>query len=199
MEVNLQNVSIGYSNQNPLVSGINLHLKIGEIAIVSGENGIGKTTLLKTLAGFQKILSGECNFIEKSKIGYAGSESLGLFPNMTGAEILNFFEVVNLSYLKPEAKSLSLYSEIQNRKYHEMSSGMKQLLKLFITSLENKKLIIWDEPLKSLADKAKSEIIEYADRISKEKIMIVTEHSFRDWEHVSSQKFLIKDKAWIKS
>jgi zinc transport system ATP-binding protein len=197
MNIYFENLAIGYSKNNVLVSGINIVANSGDIVVISGENGIGKTTLLNTILGLQGPISGKLSLMDVGNIGFLGSESLTLFPFLTGLEILNFFEDINDSILSPDAKKLTLYTEIMNRKYQDMSSGMKQLLKLFITSLENKKIIVWDEPLRGLADAARFEIINYTKKISSDKIIIITEHTFRGWDRFCTQAFTIRDKKWF--
>lgn len=52
------NLSIGYAKRI-VASGINIELEAGKLSCLIGENGVGKSTLLRTLAGFQKPLAGE--------------------------------------------------------------------------------------------------------------------------------------------
>lgn len=52
------NLSIGYATRI-VASGINMELEAGKLLCLIGENGVGKSTLLRTLAGFQKPISGE--------------------------------------------------------------------------------------------------------------------------------------------
>ena len=53
-----RNLSIGYPKR-VVASGINISLEAGKLSCLIGENGVGKSTLLRTLAGFQKPLAGE--------------------------------------------------------------------------------------------------------------------------------------------
>lgn len=56
--MNTKNLSIGYPKRL-VASGINISLEAGKLSCLIGENGVGKSTLLRTLAGFQKPLAGE--------------------------------------------------------------------------------------------------------------------------------------------
>lgn len=58
MIISLSQLSVGYSLSHPVISDINLELKSGQLACLIGENGIGKSTLLKTLTGFLPKLVG---------------------------------------------------------------------------------------------------------------------------------------------
>ncbi len=199
MEINLVNVAIGHSANTVLVSQINLKARAGDLIVVVGDNGIGKTTLLKTISGILPAIKGDVYTIPKEQIGFAGSDTPPLLPNMTGEEIIRFFEEINSSKMPQAAYHLTLFEAIQKKQIHEMSSGMKQILKLLITSLERKDLILWDEPLRGLAETAKMEIIKFAKDISRKKIMFIAEHSFHEWRDVSTQMFLINNQKGIES
>ncbi|GIR67282.1 MAG: hypothetical protein CM15mP71_5080 [Candidatus Poseidoniales archaeon] len=73
----LRSLSIGYDE--PLISGINLKINPGETVAILGPSGIGKTTLLRTIAGLIVPLSGEVihDFPKRSGIGYI-PQRLGL-------------------------------------------------------------------------------------------------------------------------
>ncbi|CDL83084.1 ABC-F family ATPase [Xenorhabdus szentirmaii] len=65
----LESLTKGYDN-GPLFKGLNLLMEVGEKMAVIGENGIGKTTLLKTLVGEEAPNSGTVKWSENSIIGY---------------------------------------------------------------------------------------------------------------------------------
>ena len=58
MVISLSQLSVGYTLSHPVISDINLELRGGQLACLIGENGIGKSTLLKTLTGFLPKLKG---------------------------------------------------------------------------------------------------------------------------------------------
>ena len=58
MNITLEQLSVGYKGFPPVVSNINVEIKSGELTCLIGSNGIGKSTLLKTLTGFLPKLSG---------------------------------------------------------------------------------------------------------------------------------------------
>ena len=78
----LRSLSIGYDE--PLISGINLKINPGETVAILGPSGIGKTTLLRTIAGLIVPLSGEVihDFPKRSGIGYI-PQRLGLVKHST--------------------------------------------------------------------------------------------------------------------
>lgn len=58
MIISLSQLSVGYSSSHPVISDISVELHSGQLACLIGENGIGKSTLLKTLTGFLPKLKG---------------------------------------------------------------------------------------------------------------------------------------------
>ena len=78
----LRSLSIGYDE--PLISGINLKINPGETVAILGPSGIGKTTLIRTIAGLIVPLSGEVihDFPKRSGIGYI-PQRLGLVKHST--------------------------------------------------------------------------------------------------------------------
>ena len=78
----LRSLSIGYDE--PLISGINLRINPGETVAILGPSGIGKTTLLRTIAGLIVPLSGDVvhDFPKRSGIGYI-PQRLGLVKHST--------------------------------------------------------------------------------------------------------------------
>ena len=78
----MRSLSIGYDE--PLISGINLRRNPGETVAILGPSGIGKTTLLRTIAGLIVPLSGDVvhDFPKRSGIGYI-PQRLGLVKHST--------------------------------------------------------------------------------------------------------------------
>ena len=60
----IKQTTIGYTN--PLVSEIDSSLELGEVCLLMGNNGIGKTTLIKSILGQNKLLKGEISINGKS-------------------------------------------------------------------------------------------------------------------------------------
>ena len=57
--IKLTNLEAGYKQKNPVLSAINTQIEVGNIYGLLGSNGVGKTTLLHTIAGVLDPLSGE--------------------------------------------------------------------------------------------------------------------------------------------
>ena len=97
------NLSIGYkskSKENIIAKNINLKLEAGKLIALIGENGIGKSTLLRTLSGLKKPLSGAVhlnnkNLKEFSPVDLAQNLSLVLTEKLPTSN-LTVFELIAL-------------------------------------------------------------------------------------------------------
>lgn len=97
------NLTIGYrngKNETTILSGLNLSLNCGELVCLLGANGIGKSTLLRTLSGVQQSLSGDVYINEKKLSSYSQRERSKLisivYTDRTLAGALTVSELVSL-------------------------------------------------------------------------------------------------------
>jgi len=75
--VEIRNLSIGYKTKKgykPIAEEINVTLSRGELTCLLGANGVGKSTLLRSLSGFQQIIKGEIDILGKNIYNYPDKE-----------------------------------------------------------------------------------------------------------------------------
>lgn len=163
------NLSIGYTTKrekNCIALNINLHLQSGKLISLIGANGIGKSTLLRTLTGIQKPLSGTVFLNEKDINSYkplALAQQLSLVlteklppSNLTVFELValgrqpytNWVgELSNEDVIKvSEAINLTQISHLANKKHYEISDGQLQKVLIARALAQDTPLIILDEP-----------------------------------------------------
>jgi iron complex transport system ATP-binding protein len=163
------NISIGYSNkkENILISsGINLTLEKGKLISLIGANGIGKSTLLRTLTGIQKTLSGIVlldgqNIHKLASLSLAQNLSVVLTEKLPPSN-LTVFELIALGR-QPytnwigklteldvakvnEAMELTQISDLATKKHYEISDGQLQKVLVARALAQDTPLIILDEP-----------------------------------------------------
>ncbi len=149
----------------PVVDGLNLHVKEGEIFGLLGPNGAGKTTTILMLLGLTEPSSGEANVCGynpthrplqvKRVTGYM-PEKVGFYDNLTARENLHFIGDLNNipeKEVKDRADELMKavgISEVADEKVGKFSKGMKQRLGIADVLIKNPKLAILDEPTAGL-------------------------------------------------
>ena len=159
-------------NHHDILKDINLELEKDKIACILGPSGCGKTTLLKLIAGLEKIKSGEIllnNIIvssssrhlatEKRKVGFL-FQDYALFPHLTVKENLNFAikeNIGKISEIDEIIEIIKLPNALQ--KYpHELSGGEQQRVALARAIISKPDFLLLDEPFSSLDLNLKEEI-----------------------------------------
>ncbi len=136
----------------PVLEGLSFTLSAGKALILRGPNGIGKTTLLRTLAGLQPPLQGRIEGAE-DQIAYA-SHSDGLKPTLTVVENLNFWaSVFGTQGIQPALDAFAL-NDLADRHAGNLSAGQKRRLGLARMLVTGRPIWMLDEPTVSLDQNA---------------------------------------------
>ncbi len=194
------NASIG----NFDLSDISFSVGKGEILVIVGDNGAGKTKLLETIAGFLPVKSGKIEVFgkditytptSKRGIGFI-FQNLALFPHMSVRKNIMY----GLKYSKIEGKKRLLeeiaqifgVKKILDRSPETLSGGEKQKVALARTLITDPKIILFDEPTSALSIKEREKVgIEIKKILKKlEKPAIFVTHN-------ENEAFLLGDRIAI--
>lgn len=171
LEVSGLNIKIG---NNELITNLYFSLNSGEIMAIIGQNGIGKTTLGKTLSGLIKN-NGKTSYgknkKERLKNSYYMMQDVDyqIFFDTVENELLQKDRINDDGYLDRLRKELKHIDLWENRYDHpqNLSGGQKQRLALLTACLSGRKLIILDEPTSGLDYKRMNDISQIIKRYSK--------------------------------
>lgn len=213
----ISNVSIGYSE--PLISDINASLDLGEVCLLMGNNGIGKTTLIKSILGQNKFLSGEISLNGKSILKLNPTEiaskiaivfSKAEIPdNYTVTDLISLGKFIHYPYyfkLNQKDKNeinriidqLNL-TQFQNKKITELSDGNLQKVFIGRALAQNSPFIILDEPTTHLDEENKLMILSLIRNLAKNenKLILFSSHDWRLAKDFSDKIWWLKDKKLI--
>ena len=167
--ISTNNLTIGYSSKKgitTIASNLNIDLEKGKLVCLLGKNGVGKSTLLRTLTKVQPALNGEVfinnkNLNSLNNLELAKSLSLVLTERLPEST-LSVYELVALgrqpytnwvdNLNEKDVKIIERAFEqtntqhLKNHKYYELSDGQLQKVLIARALAQNTKIIILDEP-----------------------------------------------------
>ena len=184
----VKNVSFGYDETELLYENLSFDLTRGEKLLVVGENGMGKTTLLKLIMGYLTPLSGSILISEKTQIGYYAQEHEILNSKET---IVNNFKEFNLPVyeLRKVLGSFLFSGDDIYKKVEVLSPGERSRVALAKISLSGANTLILDEPTNHLDPMTQSII---ADTFSDyEGTMLVVSHNLDFVDNLKIDRMLL--------
>lgn len=221
--IRLENLEIGYNTKNQKIcvfKNIHLNLKSGSLVGLIGDNGIGKSTLLKTLTGSLKAISGEVIINSKSIIDIPIPDLSKILSIVTTEKISGFnltvWDVIasgRIPYLNLFGKltspdetivlasldELNLLS-LKNKLMDELSDGQRQKVMIAKSLAQQTPIIILDEPTAFLDYTSKHHLFSILKSLSVEqhKLIIVSSHDVDLMKHYTTQTITMMANNEIK-
>lgn len=197
MILQTQQLEGGYGASQVLF-GVDVGIKAGQVVTVLGRNGMGKSTLLKTILGLLPIKGGSVEFDGQKingwsadKIARAGiaivPEGRHCFPNLTVKEHLTAFAAnrnPSSSVMWTPEMVFDYFPRLRERQHNmgnQLSGGEQQMLAIGRALVTNPKLLILDEASEGLAPKIREEIWQCLDvlRAQGQTILIIDKYVIR--------------------
>lgn len=218
----INNLSIGYSSkkeQQIIADNLNIELNKGQFVCLLGKNGIGKSTLLRTISKVQAKLSGDIYVNNKTLEDYNSNElaktmSLVLTERLPESN-LTVFELIalgrqpytnwigNLSKKDIEKINESLklthIEHLADKKFYELSDGQLQRVLISRALAQNTDIIILDEPTAHLDVQHKMETFKLLKSLAKKlnKTIIASTHEIHLAIQASNELWLMTDDDFI--
>lgn len=213
--INIRNLSIGYPGKKGtkvVATGINASINNGELTCLLGANGVGKSTLLRTLSAFQPKLGGEI-YIEGKEIGDYSDKQLSHVISVVltdKCDIRNMYvtELVGLgrspytgfwgSLTREDKKvvehaiGLVGISHLADRMVHTLSDGERQKVMIAKALAQETPVIYLDEPTAFLDFPSKVEMMQLLHHLSRQ-----TDKTIFLSTHDLELALQIADRIWL--
>ncbi len=173
----LKDVTIGYQNKKVL-ENLSFEVNTGDYLCIVGENGTGKSTLMKTILGLTPVLSGEIvlgDGLKRNEIGYLPQQTIVQrdFPATVKEIVISgCLSKCGIFYTK-EQKNLAKYQmqrlgilDLANKCYRHLSGGQQQRVLLARALCATSKILLLDEPVSGLDPKVTAELYEIIQKIN---------------------------------
>jgi iron(III) transport system ATP-binding protein len=192
----LRYVSCAYETGRPAVQGISFAAREGEILCLLGPSGCGKTTILRAIAGFEPVRSGQLFLsgqlvsspdtmipTENRRVGMVFQE-YALFPHLRVQDNIAF----GLRHLARSERSARVQEMLRltglegfERRYpHELSGGQQQRVALSRALVQNPVVLLLDEPFSNLdpdmAGRMRQELHDLLRRTKTTTVLVTHDH-----------------------
>ncbi len=181
-QLRCENISVGYED-GIVVSDVSFELNRGDYVCIVGENGAGKSSLLKGILGLARIQGGKIEYgdgMSRADVGYLPQQKdyQKNFPATVKEVVMSGF--LNKMGLRPyynraeKAKAMEILSDFGMADYvrasfGSLSGGQKQRVLLARAMCATDKLLLLDEPTTGLDPVATEELYELLKRLNREK------------------------------
>ena len=180
----LDNVSLSYGSFRAL-NGVSLHAEAGELVVLLGSNGAGKSSIFLTISGLNKAAGGSIRFRDQELVGRKPShivqdgvvhcpEGRKLFPGMSILKNLMLGAYVHRSDKKGVQRSLDdvfeLFPILHERKElaaGSLSGGQQQMVAIGRALMGRPKALLLDEPSLGLAPQVVKQMFDVIAKINR--------------------------------
>jgi len=210
--LSVKNIDVAYGHAKVL-HDISLGLEKGDMVFIAGRNGAGKTTFLKTIAGFMKPSQGTINFygqniegIPPEKVALLGIwyvfQDKRVFSNLTVKENLELAAYpVKEKISDAISKVVSIYPKIEKfleLRAGSLSGGQRQILLIGRALVGNPKLLLIDEPTEGLAAGTINDILNVLAMMKGKVPMIIVEQNLSVVGMLADKVYIMKEGKIVR-
>lgn len=205
-KLDIHNLSVCYPDKN-IVKNLTASLEQGDILGLVGSNGCGKTSLLHTLSGVKKCISGRItingsdiykdNISYNSQLGYA-PERAPLFYEQSPIKYLKYVaDLRNISDHNLRIKDLLLKFNLwqyKDKRISQLSKGVRQRINLAQAILHYPNVLLLDEPSSGLDNEEIHKLHSHIIKHSKHMIVILSSHTPHEITSLCNKILLLDSK-----
>ncbi len=199
----LKNFSLNYG-ESQILDNISFSLEKGKILGIVGPSGVGKTSLIKGIVGIYRGTSGTLTYDGekiydnsniKRKIAYVPDEH-NSFYLITLRELVNFYNSLYPNFDDEKFYKINRIFKIPlNKRFLQLSKGMKMRVNLMIAFSLNSELLILDEPTSGLDPILKEKVLKIImEEVSNgDKSVIISSHNLIELERICDEVLILNE------
>lgn len=175
----VEQLSVGY--RQPLLAPVTFSLSAGEKLLLKGFNGVGKSTLIKSILGKIEPLGGTATFSPAVQVAYFDQDLLWEDPNRTPLqEIQDRFPTMLPKTIRQKLAAAGINAANTVKPLHLLSGGEQTKVKLALLELTPANFLVFDEPTNHLDDETKTALKSALQDFPGNLILVSHEADFTD-------------------
>lgn len=174
----IDNLSIGYALEKPLLTNINVFIRAGQRVVLTGANGSGKTTFIRTIVGKLPPLTGSFRLGGATKLGYMAQEQELLNPALNSVQTIQSVSAINETETRNFLHYFLFKGDAALRPAGELSFGERARLQLALLVAQGCTFLILDEPINHLDIPSRERFEEALENFNGTILAVVHDRSF---------------------
>lgn len=208
MSIDIKGLEKRFNEKTIALNNINLNIGKGIFGLL-GKNGSGKTTLMRIITTLMEPTKGNINILGleynkknyekiKKNIGYLPQE-FGFYRDFTVLEIMNYLSILNnidnsvkKDKIKKILNNVGMY-DCRDKKYKQLSGGMKRRVGLAQAMLNEPKILIVDEPTAGVDPQERIKIRNLLNEYSQNDTVLFSTHIVEDIESTCNNLAILNE------
>jgi ATP-binding cassette subfamily F protein 3 len=186
-----ENLAVGYAGYAPLLSNLNLNIRAGQRIALTGENGAGKTSLLRTITGSLPAAGGLIKLGQNVRVGYMSQEQESLRPQFSPLQTIQGISPFNETEARHFLHFFLFGGDDALRPCGEMSYGERARLQLAMLVAQGCSFLLLDEPINHLDIPARARFEQALAKYEGTILAVVHDRYFID--HFASDVWVLAD------
>ncbi len=171
-------LSIGYTPEDPLLTGIKLFIRARQRIVLTGPNGAGKTSFIRTIVGKLPPLAGSFRLGGATKLGYMAQEQELINPAINAVQTIQSVFAINETETRNFLHYFLFKGDAALRPAGELSFGERARLQLALLVAQGCTFLILDEPINHLDIPSRERFEEALENFNGTILAVVHDRSF---------------------